>query len=141
MTFPVNLSAAASGPVTVAWSTSDGSAIAGTNYLAASGTLTFAAGEIAKSIPIAIPSQTYAGPKQFTVQLVTASGAVLANATATGTIQRCPADGNLDGIVNGADLSLFMSNWGMPSVFDFNNDGTTNGADLTTLLQDWGQCR
>ncbi len=141
MTFPVNLSSVPNGPVTVAWTTSDGSAIAGTNYLAASGTLTFAAGEVAKSIPIAIPSQTYAGPKQFTVQLATASGAVLANATATGTIQRCPADGNLDGDVNGADLSLFMSNWGMPSVFDFDGDGTTNGADLTTLLQAWGQCQ
>ena len=141
MTFPVNLSAAASGPVTVSWTTSDGSAIAGTNYLAASGTLTFAVGEVAKSIPIAIPSQTYAGPKQFTVRLATASGAVLANATATGTIQRCPADGNSDGIVNGNDLSLFMSSWGAPSVFDFNNDGTTNGSDLTTLLQDWGNCQ
>ena len=75
------------------------------------------------------------------MRLATASGAVLANATATGTIQRCPADGNLDGNVGGADLSLFMSNWGMPSVFDFNNDGTTNGADLTTLLQAWGQCQ
>ncbi len=131
----------ANAPISVAWTTNDGSAIAGTNYLAASGTLTFAVGENTKNISMTIPSQAFTGTKHFTVRLVTPSGAVLVDETATGTIERCPADDNLDGDVGGADLSLFLSNWGVPSVFDFNNDGTTNGADLTTLSQAWRQCQ
>ena len=53
----------------------------------------------------------------------------------------CPADINGDGVVNGADLTLLLGDWGaMESVADLDNSGTVDGADLTVLLGDWGEC-
>ena len=48
-----------------------------------------------------------------------------------------PADLNLDGLVNGADLALLLGSWGAPGLTDLNGDGTTDGADLTFLLSAW----
>jgi hypothetical protein len=57
----------------------------------------------------------------------------------------CVADLNLDGLVNGADLTILLSGWGpcdSPAICpgDLNCDGSVNGADLTTLLAAWGAC-
>ncbi|MFG0258320.1 MAG: hypothetical protein ACF8GE_10500 [Phycisphaerales bacterium JB043] len=52
----------------------------------------------------------------------------------------CPTDLNDDGFVNGADLGLFLGNWGNPGVTDLDGDGTTNGADLGLFLGTWGPC-
>ena len=53
----VTLSAASTGPVTVQYTTSDGTAVAGTDYTAQTGTVTFAplfeANAFAKTAPIA----------------------------------------------------------------------------------------
>ena len=46
------------GPVTVDYATSDGTATAGTDYDAVAGTLTFAAGEAAKSVTVHVTSDT-----------------------------------------------------------------------------------
>jgi immune inhibitor A len=54
-TFTVSLSAAAGGPVTVNWATANGTATAGTDYTAASGVVSFAAGETSR--PSASPSR------------------------------------------------------------------------------------
>ncbi len=53
LAFIVSLSAAATGPVTVAYATANGTATAGSDYAAASGTLTFAAGETLEDHPCA----------------------------------------------------------------------------------------
>ena len=50
LAFAVTLSRAPSGTVTVDFATSDGTATAGSDYTATSGTLTFAAGETAKTV-------------------------------------------------------------------------------------------
>jgi hypothetical protein len=55
----------------------------------------------------------------------------------------CPPDLNLDGVVNGADLGLLLSNWGpcaATCTYDQNADGVINGADLGLLLSSWGAC-
>ena len=56
----------------------------------------------------------------------------------------CPWDiapfGARDGQVNGADLGLVLSAWGLPGITDFNGDGVTNGADLAQVLANWGAC-
>ncbi|HVE71884.1 MAG TPA: Calx-beta domain-containing protein [Thermoanaerobaculia bacterium] len=52
--FTVRLSRASTTPVTVAWATADGSAVAGSDYVAASGTLTFAPGETEKSVDVLV---------------------------------------------------------------------------------------
>jgi hypothetical protein len=70
-----------SGPTTVSYATADGTASAGSDYTAASGTLTFAAGETAKSFSVTIkPDNVYEGVAEtFTVALSDPTGgAVLA---------------------------------------------------------------
>ena len=48
-------------------------------------------------------------------------------------------DMNGDGLVNGADLGLILSAWGLCSgcTEDLNGDGTVNGADLGLFLSAW----
>jgi hypothetical protein len=58
--FDVNLSAAYDLPVAVDFATQDSTAIAGEDYLAASGTLTFAPGETSKTISVVILGDTTA---------------------------------------------------------------------------------
>ena len=48
-----------------------------------------------------------------------------------------PGDGNLDGVVDSADIAAILHWWGGPSVYDFNNDGNTDGADLADVLAGW----
>ncbi len=87
LTFTVTLSAAAAGQVTVSYATADGSAIAGSDYVAKSGTLTFAAGETTKTIEITINGDSVVeGNETFLVNLSTPSGATIADGQATGTI-------------------------------------------------------
>ncbi len=53
----------------------------------------------------------------------------------------CPADGNLDKVVNGQDLAnwqKFSSTWGLSSWYDFNFDGLTNDADRVIIEQNLG---
>ena len=53
----------------------------------------------------------------------------------------CPADLNGDGIVNGADLTILLSEWGQSGVpGDIDGSGAVDGADLTILLGEWGDC-
>jgi hypothetical protein len=49
-----------------------------------------------------------------------------------------PADFNHDGIVDGFDLTVLLSEWGRFGFFaDLNEDGIVDGADLTILLAAW----
>jgi hypothetical protein len=50
----------------------------------------------------------------------------------------CPGDGNLDKVVNQADIDGVNANWGQPSVFDFNNDGVTDQKDLDIAQAHFG---
>jgi len=49
------------------------------------------------------------------------------------------ADLNGDGVVNGADLAILLTQWGTNGPADINNDGVVNGADLAILLTNWSQ--
>ena len=87
LTFTVKLSQAATGPVTVQYSTADGTAAAGTDYTARSGTLTFAAGETSKTITVPVLGDTSVEANEaFTIALSGASGATIADSVAVGTI-------------------------------------------------------
>jgi hypothetical protein len=86
-TFTVTLSAASAQPVSVAWTTVNGTAVAGTDFTAASGTLNFAAGETSKTITISLlPNAAPTGTKTFGVQLSSPSGATISGATGAGTL-------------------------------------------------------
>jgi len=86
--FPVTLSAAPLSTVTVDWATADGSALAGSDYLAASGTVTFPAGVTAKTITVSVIANTLLGlNKTFYVNLSNPSAnAYLGDTQAVGTI-------------------------------------------------------
>ncbi len=73
--------------MTVDFATSNGSATAGTDYTAASGFLTFLAGETTKSITVnGLQDSTFEGTESFLVNLSNAFGASLADSQGTGTI-------------------------------------------------------
>jgi hypothetical protein len=85
--FTVSLSAAATGAVTVNYTTADGTAVAGGDYAAGSGTLTFAAGETTKTVSIAVNGEATVEPNEtFAVTLSGATGATIADASGQGTI-------------------------------------------------------
>ena len=85
--FAVTLSRAATGTVTVDYATEDRTATAGTDYTAASGTLTFAPGETEKTVRVAILDDLIdEGRETFRLKLSNAVGARIADGRATGRI-------------------------------------------------------
>jgi aryl-phospho-beta-D-glucosidase BglC (GH1 family) len=89
LTFTLKLSAPSATPVTVAWSTMDGTALAGRDYDAASGTVTFAAGQTSANVVIAT-HRGAAGTEAFSLMLRAPTGATIATSQATGTIINPP---------------------------------------------------
>lgn len=85
--FTVSLSQAASQDVTLSFSTVDGIARAGTDYLAAAGSVTFLAGETSKQVLVQLANDSIAErPESFSVQITSATNARIGNAFATATI-------------------------------------------------------
>ena len=86
--FAVTLSRAASAPVTVRYATRDGTAKKGKDYSKAKGTLSFAAGETAKTVSVALLDDAHdEGAETFRLVLKKAEGAAIADGEATGTIE------------------------------------------------------
>jgi hypothetical protein len=86
-TFNVTLSAPSGSPVTIDYATANGSAIAGTDYVATSGTLTFPVGVTSQPITVNVFGDTLVEPNRtFFVNLSNATGATIVTAQATGTI-------------------------------------------------------
>ncbi len=86
--FVVTLSRAAAETVTVDYATADGTATAGQDYTAASGALTFTAGETQKTVSVALLDDAHdEGEETLTLTLSNASGAHVADDSATGTIE------------------------------------------------------
>ncbi|HEX8140179.1 MAG TPA: Calx-beta domain-containing protein [Pyrinomonadaceae bacterium] len=117
--FTVTLSTATTLTVTVNYSTADGTATAGTDYTAVSGTLTFAPGETTKTINVPVINDTLDEPNE--TYFVNLSGA------SNGTI----ADGQGQGTINDNDgfASLFINN---ASVSE--GDSGTKTLDFTVTL-------
>src|SRR5262249_56750415 len=85
--FPVTLSRQFGLPVTVGYATVEGSATAGSDYAAASGTLTFAPGETAKTIDVTVFGDSLDEVDEtFAVELQNPVNAYFTDAEATGTI-------------------------------------------------------
>ena len=84
LTFTVNLSAAASSSLTVNYATANGTATAGSDYIATSGILTFAAGEISKTVAVSVLGDTVNESNEtFTLSLSSPNGATLGAITST----------------------------------------------------------
>ncbi|MCV7344595.1 Calx-beta domain-containing protein [Mycolicibacterium rhodesiae] len=86
-TFTVTLSKAATTPVTVNYTTGNGTATAGADFTSTTGTLTFAAGVTSQTVTVKITGDTTVeADETFTVALSNPSGATISRGTATGTI-------------------------------------------------------
>jgi hypothetical protein len=85
--FTVSLSAASASPVTVDYATTDGSAKAPGDYAAATGTLTFAAGELSKQVAVAVVGETVDELHEtYSLDLSNPVGATLGDPRGAGTI-------------------------------------------------------
>ena len=85
--FPVTLSAPSGQAVSVDFGTADGTATAPSDYLTTGGTLSFAAGQTAASIPVAVVGDLIDEPDEtFFVNLSNAQNATIGDGQALGTI-------------------------------------------------------
>ncbi len=100
-TFTVRLSAASGQTVTVNYATADGTATAGSDYVATNGTLTFNPGDTTKSIAVTINGDTSVEPDEtFIVNLSSVSAtATISDSQGQGTIKN-------DDVAPSADLSI-----------------------------------
>ena len=96
--FTVLLSEPSTGTVTVNYSTRNGTAQAGTDYVATSGTLTFAPGEVTKQITVEVIGDTVQEEvEEFFVDLASASGATIGDPEGLGRIFNDDITGDDDG--------------------------------------------
>ena len=95
LVFPVTLSPAASEPVQVDYTTRNGTARAGEDYVSASGTLTFVPGETAQTVAVAVlPGERPGDGETMTLELSNpqGGGAVIADGQGVGTILTVAAE-------------------------------------------------
>jgi hypothetical protein len=150
--FTVTLAPTVSGTVTVNWATADGTATAGSDYVAGSGTLTFNPGVATRPVNVTVNSDTVVeGPETFVVNLSGAAGASIARGTGTARIMDRQRGVDFNGddrpdllwrhdvsgenvlwFLNGANLvggtfttppTLADVRWKMVGTNDFNGDG------------------
>ena len=83
LTITVNRTGGSSGAASVQYATANGSAVAGTDYTAATGTLSWASGDAtSKTFTVAISNATpFNGTKTFTVTLASANGSAMGSPT------------------------------------------------------------
>jgi len=102
--FTVSLSTASSSAVTVQFATGGGTATAGTDYVASSGTITFAAGTTSQTITITVNGDTTSEPDEtFNITLSSATGANLPTGAAIGTITNDDASPTMNTVRMGDD--------------------------------------
>jgi hypothetical protein len=120
--FVVNLSEASDQEVTVEYGTDNGTATAGSDYTAQSGTLTFAAGETSKivSVPV-IGDTTVESNETFRLNLSNPSNGTIADAQGVGTIN------NDDSSTPPANTPIRIEAEDYISFFD-KSSGNTGGA-------------
>ena len=149
-TFVVTLSNAVQNAFTVAYATADGTALAGLDYTATSGTLTFPAGAAAGvTLSFSVPinddnlieaNETFSASINnvtgglVTIGTGTATTTIIDNDSSVATITS-GIDGNENGLVNGG----FTITLSKPSASDtqvtFNLSGTaTEGSDYSTII-------
>ena len=94
MNFTVTLSAASNLSVTVNFATANGNASAGSDYVAANGTLTFNPGDTTKTISVTINGDVnFEADENFNVNLTIPTNASVSGGTGTGTILNDDAAG------------------------------------------------
>ncbi|MDP9387837.1 MAG: hypothetical protein M3Q48_07890 [Actinomycetota bacterium] len=94
VTFTVTLSARSEKPVTVAYATANGTATAGTDYTAASGTLTFEPGQTSRTVEVTVNDDTAdEADETFSLTLSSPTNATITTGRGTGTATITDDDG------------------------------------------------
>ncbi|MDO9420112.1 MAG: Calx-beta domain-containing protein [Herminiimonas sp.] len=141
-TFTVTLSAASGQTVTVGYNTTNGTAIASSDYTSIANTLTFAPGETTKTITINITNDSvYEGTETFNVNLSAPTNATISDNFGVGTItdnDPVPVIGSITSpsVAEGGALVYTVNVTGTSSAgttFTFNLGGgtATAGSDYT----------
>jgi hypothetical protein len=142
----VNRTGGSNGAVSVAYGTANGTAVAGTDYTASSGTLSWAAGDASsKSFSIAVSNATpFSGSKTFTVALSGATGGATlsspssADVTIAGSQVIVPAGTAwvyYNGVFNwGGDWSFAAT----PNYKDTSGAPIEGAYDIEVTSQTWG---
>ncbi len=126
--FTVTLSAPSTSIVTVSYGTADGTATAGSDYGATSGTLTFAPGETSKTISVPVIGDTAVEPNEtFFVNLGAPTNATLADGQGQGTITN--DDALHPGVLSIGDATVVEGNGDSTNiVFTVTRSGGSDGA-------------
>lgn len=99
LTFTVTLTPASGRSVSVPYATSNGNASAGSDYVAASGSLVFSAGQTSRTAAVTIRGDTLVEVDEtFSLTLAAPTNATLADGTATGTIVNDDSAGGAIGL-------------------------------------------
>lgn len=129
LTFTVTRDNGSTGAVSVAYATADGTATAGSDYAATSGTLNFADGETSKTVTVTVNADTVAEAHETVFLNLSGAtgGATIADAQATGTI--LDDDGVQPGAFTIGDVSVAEGNAGTTNlVFTVTRTGGSDGA-------------
>ena len=106
--FTVTLSWASNQTITVAYATADGTALAGVDYTAVSGTLTFAPGVTSKTVAVdVLPDFSSGADETFSLRLSSPTGAVLGRNPGLATVAADPLCPSSNLLVNpGAETAV-----------------------------------
>jgi predicted extracellular nuclease len=129
LTFTVSLDHPAADAVSVDWTTANGTALSGSDYLATGGSITFAPGETSKTVAVPVIGDSVAEANEtLTVTLSNVSGGTIADGSGAGTIVN-------DDLVNYFSLASgnFSENWTDTSRISVNDDWSKVGSILGYL--------
>jgi Ca2+-binding RTX toxin-like protein len=134
--FTVSLSNPSSQAITVNYATANGTATAGSDYVANSGTLTFAAGQTSQQITVLVNGDTTVEPDEtFTVTLTSPSNATL-GATASSTATILNDDSPSTGLSGLGGQKIFNVNKGQQITIDnFGGVGTGTAPSPATIAE------
>ncbi len=145
-TFPITISAATVRDVTVDWNTANGTALAGTNFTAANGTLTIPSGAVSTQVSVNLIGGVLAQPSvNFFLHLGTAANAAIFRPNGKGTITALDTDhdgmpdyweiANTFDKADPADATLDADGDGLTNVQEFlGNTNPHDAADPALIL-------
>ncbi len=138
--FTISLSGPADEPVTVTYTTANGTALAGEDYASTTGSVTFAPGETSIQISVPVIGDTaIEDDETFTVELTGASGAALGDASGLGTIVNDDVPAVQPGSLSIGNVSVDEGDAGTTAmVFTVTRSGGDDGAVSATYTINLG---
>jgi len=141
LSFPVTLSKPSKQAVAVSYATADGTATAGSDYVAATGKLTFAPGETSKPIDVTVNGDTVIEPDEtLTLTLSGAVNATIKKGSATGTIandDKSPHPGHYGGQTSQGKAISFDAAADSTSLSNVSGAADLNCTEVSLVVQNF----